>query len=84
MTTISIINGIIIRDGKKIVPKECRLGIHVENVLEYLSKNRIGMNLSGHQGLVSVQVDNYIGQQKLIQALIEDKVIKASQILQSA
>ena len=81
MTTISIINGIIIREGKKVTPYECQLGNRVENVLEYLSKNKIDMSLSGHEGLVSLRVDSVVGKQKLIQALIDDKVIKASQIL---
>jgi len=84
MTTISIINGIIIKDGKRVVPRECQMGIRVENVLEYLSKNRIDMTLSGHQGLVSVSVSNDAGKQKLIKALLDDKVIKASQLLCSA
>jgi len=84
MTTISIINGIIIKDGRAVVPRECQLGVRVENVLEYLSKNRIDMTLSGHEGLVSVSVANYAGEQKLIRALIDDNVIKASQVLRSA
>ena len=84
MTTISIINGIVIKDGKVVVPRECQLGYRVENVLDYLSKNRIDMTLSGHSGLVSVSVANIAGRQKLIQALIDDNVIKASQVLQSA
>lgn len=84
MTTISIINGIIIKDGKPVVPRECKLGQRVENVIEYLSKNRIDMTLSGHQGLVSVTVSTHAGKQKLIKALIDDNVIKASQLLQSA
>ncbi len=84
MTTISIINGIIIKDGKPISPRECRMGIRVENVLEYLSRNRINMTLSGHSGMVSVSVASMTGKQKLIQALIDDNVIKAHQLLYSA
>ena len=84
MTTISIINGIIIRDGRRIFSKECRLGIRVENVLAYLSKNKIDMSLSGHMGHVSVSVQDSVGQQKLIKALIDDEVIRPSQILQCA
>ena len=83
MTTISIINGIIIKDGKPVVPRECRMGIHVENVLDYLSRNRVNMTLSGHSGMVSVSVASVTGKQKLIQALIDDKVIKAHQLLYS-
>ena len=84
MTTISIINGIIIKDGRAVVAKECQMGCRVENVLDYLSRNRINMTLSGHSGLVSVTVANITAKQKLIQALIDDNIIKASQILQSA
>ena len=84
MTTISIINGIIIKDGKPVVARECQMGARVENVLEYLSRNRIDMTLSGYGGLVSVSVSNYTGEQKLIRALIDDKIIKASQVLRSA
>ena len=82
--TISIINGIIIRDGRKISPRECKMGMQVENVLAYLSRNKIDMNLSGHMGHISVSVQDYVGQQKLIKALIDDNVIRPSQILQSA
>ena len=84
MTTITIINGIIIKDGHSVVPKECHIGERVENVLEYLVKNRIDMQLSGHQGIVSVSASNYAGEQKLIKALIDDNVIRASQVLKSA
>jgi len=84
MTTITIINGIIIKDGKAVMPRECNLGLRVENVLEYLCKNRIDMTLSGYQGLVSVSVSNHAGKQKLIKALIDDNVVKASQLLQLA
>ena len=84
MRTITIINGIIIRDGKAIVSRECSMGLRVENVLEYFSKNRINMELSGDHGYISLRVANYAGKQKLIQALIDDKVIKPSQILQCA
>jgi len=84
MTTINIINGIIIKDGRAVFPKECQMGLRVENVLDYLCKNKIDMTLSGHSGLVSISVANIAGKQKLIQALIDDKVIKATQILESA
>ena len=84
MTTITIINGIIIKDGHAVVPKECHMGARVENVLEYLARNRMDMQLSGHEGLVSVSVSNYAGEQKLIKALIDDNVIRASQVLKSA
>ena len=84
MTTISIINAIIIKDGKVVVPRECKMGLRVENVLEYLVKNRIDMTLSGHSGLVSISVGNIAARQKLIKALIDDNVIEAHQILNSA
>ena len=84
MTTISIINGIIIQDGRAVVSGECRLGLRVENVLEFFSKNRINMELSGNNGYVSLRVGSYVGKQKMIKALIDDKVIKPSQLLQSA
>ena len=84
MTTISIINGFIIKDGRPIVADECGMGAQVANIFEYLSKNRIDMTLSGHSGIVSISVGNYTCKQKLIQALIEDKVIQANQLLYSA
>ncbi len=75
MTTISIINGIIIKDGRPVVPRQCQMGLRVENVLECLSNSRIDMTLSGHSGLVSISVANVMKKKKLIQALIDEKVI---------
>jgi len=79
MTTISIINGLIIKDGKSVVPRQCQVGIRVENVFDYFSRNHIDLDYQVHDGLVSVSTSNYYGKQKLIKALIDDKMIKPTQ-----
>jgi len=84
MTTISIINGIIIQDGNVIIPRECGLGIHVENALEYLSQNQIDMTLSGDSNLVSISVADISAKEKLVKALIDDHVVEEEQLLYSA
>ena len=81
MTTISIINGMITKDGKSVVPRQCRVGIRVENVFDYFSRNAIDLDYSVHDGLVSVSTNHYCGRQKLIKALLEDKMIKPTQIV---
>ena len=57
------------------------MGLRVENVLEYFARNRIDMTISGHSGLVSISVANAMGKQKLIQALIDDKIIQPNQLM---
>ena len=84
MTTISIINGIIIKDGKVVGPRECNLGTQVEDVLEYFASNRIEMSLSGYSGLVSISAGNLAAKKKLIKALIDDNVIEPHQVLHSS
>ena len=84
MTTISIIKGIIIRDGRRISSRDCKMGLRVENVLAYLVRNKIDMNLSGHMGHITVAVQDYVGQQKLIKALLDDNIIRPNQLLESA
>ncbi len=79
--TISIINGTIIKDGKLVVPAECRMGLRVENAFEYFSKNKINLDLTKHEKFVALTMNHYVGKQKLIKALIEDKVIKAHQLV---
>ncbi len=81
MTTITIINGHIIKDGKTVVPRQCQVGLKVENVFDYFSRNHIDLDYKVHDGLVSVSTSNYYGKQKLIKALIDDKMIKASQLV---
>jgi len=81
MTTISIIKGKIIKDGRIVVPRECQLGLRVENVLEYFSKNMIDLDFSKHNGYISLSMNHYTGKQKLIKALIDDNVIKANQFI---
>ncbi|WP_321779249.1 hypothetical protein [Sulfurimonas sp.] len=81
MTTISIINGTIIKDGRFVVPRECQVGVRVENVFDYFSKNAIDLDYKVHDGLVSVWTNNYYAKQKLIKALLEDKMIRPSQLL---
>lgn len=84
MRTISIINGTIIQEGRVVSPRECKLGLHVEHTLEYFVKNRIDMELTGEGGCVSLTVHQNAAKQKLIQALIDDEVIKPHQLLRSA
>lgn len=79
--TISIINGTIIKDGKLVVPAECRMGLRVENAFEYFSKNRINLNLTKHKKFVALTMSHYCAKQKLIKALIEDKVVMPHQLI---
>ena len=81
MTTISIINGRIIKDGKLVVPRECRVGLRVENVFDYFSRNLIDLDYTLHGGLVSVSTSHLDAKQKLIKALLDDKMIKVTQII---
>ena len=81
MTTISIIKGKIIKDGRMVVPRQCQLGLRVENVFEYFSKNMIDLDFSQHNGYISLSMNHYSGKQKLIQALLDDNVIKANQFI---
>jgi len=81
MTTITIKNGFIIKDGRSVVPRECQMGLRVENAIEYFSKNRIDLDMTRHDGLVTVSMNHYVGKQKLIKALIEDRVIKPHQLI---
>ncbi|WP_415396801.1 hypothetical protein [Sulfurimonas sp. CS5] len=81
MMTISIINGMIIKDGKSVVPRQCQVGVRVENVLDYFSRNAIDLDYKTHDGLVSVSTNNYYGKQKLIKALLEDRMIKHAQLV---
>ncbi len=81
MTTISIVNGMITKDGRCVVPKECQVGVRVENVFDYFSKNAIDLDYKVHDGLVSVSTSHYFAKQKLIKALLEDKMIRPSQML---
>ena len=81
MTTITIIKGKIIKDGRIVVPRQCQLGLRVENVLEYFSNNMIDLNFSKHHGYISLSMNHYSGKQKLIKALIDDNVIKANQFI---
>ena len=81
MTTINIINGMITKDGKRVVPRQCRVGIRVENVFDYFARNAIDLDYTVHDGLVSVTTTHYCGKQKLIKALLEDRMIKPTQII---
>jgi len=79
--TISIINGNIIKNGKLVVPAECRMGLRVENAFEYFSKHKIDLNLTKHEKFLSLSMNQSQEKQKLIKALIEDKVIQAHQLI---
>ena len=79
MTAISIINGRIIKDGRTVVPRECQVGLRVENVFDYFSKNSIDLDYKVHDSLVSVSTSHYYGKQKLIKALLDDRMIRATQ-----
>ena len=81
MTTINIINGMITKDGKSVVPRECQVGIRVENVFDYFSRNAIDLDYKVHDGLVTLSTNHYCGKQKLIKALLEDKMIKSTQLI---
>lgn len=81
MMTISIINGMIMKDGKSVVPRQCQVGVRVENVLDYFSKNAIDLDYKAHDGLISVSTNNYYAKQKLIKALLEDRMIKHAQLV---
>jgi len=81
MTTITIINGQIIKDGKTVVPRQCQVGLKVENVFDYFSRNSIDLDYKVHDGHVSVSTNHYYGKQKLLKALIDDRMIKHTQIL---
>jgi len=81
MTTISIINGTIIKDGKLVVPQQCQLGLRVENVLDYFSKHKIDLDLTQHEECISFSIEHILGKKKLIKALIDDNVIKVHQLM---
>ena len=80
MTTISIVNGRITKDGRTVVPRQCQVGIRVENVFDYFSRNAIDLDYQVHDGLVSVSTNHYCGKQKLIKALLEDRMIRPAQL----
>lgn len=81
MTTISIVNGMITKDGKIVVPRECQVGIRVENVFDHFSRNAIDLSYQIQDGLVSVSTNHYYEKQKLIKALLEDRMVKAQQLI---
>ena len=81
MTTISIVNGRIIKDGRTVVPRQCQVGVRVENIFDYFSRNAIDLDYKVHDGLVSVSTNHYSGKQKLIKALLEDRMIKHTQLI---
>ncbi len=78
---ISIINGTIIKDGKLVVPAECRMGLRVENAFDYFSRNKINLDLTKHEKFVSLTMNHYAGKQKLIKALTDDNVIRRHQLI---